>query len=463
MTSPDLDLEGSRSAPRSRPGVYEVELGEIDPGRLRDPRLPDAAGLAALGRTLGLVAPTPPEYRVLGTNEPFLATLRSATAGRAIERPSDPWIHDLTTERASTDLWPRSSCSPCSSGRSTSPCAGLGRAARARRRAALAGRWLATVGGAADDRGRRDAGGRDRAAGSAAARRCCRRTTRPAVAAPPVAAGAMRPTPIAVAPRPRCGPPRRPRRARRRSEAAPAPAAPRRSRRGDTLRASATRSGGPASADGHRHPLRGAVYPPADVPDRPAPGFDASRSRLVSASPSSVGAVRHDLAHAARAHPGDFGEIAGEIVQRGIQVSHVVSGDAAAGRRTSRRRRSRSTPSASTRRRRPDLRLHLQEPGRYERLRSTVDDCARSYVTDPRPTSRSRPRPTSCPPRGRGASSSRRTCGRDHRGCRHRRLTSTAPTGPLRPDRCDGRHHRLRAVRTTGPRGPSARRSIVGA
>jgi hypothetical protein len=52
------------------------------------------------------VAPTPAEYRVLGTNEAFLATLRSATAGRAILTPDEPWAHDLTTNASSTDLWP---------------------------------------------------------------------------------------------------------------------------------------------------------------------------------------------------------------------------------------------------------------------------------------------------------------------------------------------------------------------
>jgi hypothetical protein len=63
-------------------------------------------GSTPLGRTLGLVAPTPAEYRVLGTNDAFLATLRSATAGRAIETAAEPWVHDLRTNSSSTDLWP---------------------------------------------------------------------------------------------------------------------------------------------------------------------------------------------------------------------------------------------------------------------------------------------------------------------------------------------------------------------
>ncbi|HET7702350.1 MAG TPA: hypothetical protein VFK35_03050, partial [Candidatus Limnocylindrales bacterium] len=39
-------------------------------------------------------------------NEGFLATLRSATGGRAITLPTEPWTHDLRTNAASTDLWP---------------------------------------------------------------------------------------------------------------------------------------------------------------------------------------------------------------------------------------------------------------------------------------------------------------------------------------------------------------------
>jgi hypothetical protein len=63
-------------------------------------------GSTPLGRTLGLVAPTPAEYRLLGSNEPFLATLRSATGGRAIETAIQPWTHDLETTDTYADLWP---------------------------------------------------------------------------------------------------------------------------------------------------------------------------------------------------------------------------------------------------------------------------------------------------------------------------------------------------------------------
>jgi hypothetical protein len=52
------------------------------------------------------VAPTAAEYRLLGTNEALLASLRGATGGSAITTPLEPWIHDLRTTATSTDLWP---------------------------------------------------------------------------------------------------------------------------------------------------------------------------------------------------------------------------------------------------------------------------------------------------------------------------------------------------------------------
>ena len=48
-----------------------------------------------LGRTVGLVAPTAAEYRLLGPNEPFLAAVRTATGGAEVTTPLDPWVHDL--------------------------------------------------------------------------------------------------------------------------------------------------------------------------------------------------------------------------------------------------------------------------------------------------------------------------------------------------------------------------------
>ena len=88
------------------PGVYEAPLGEIDPGAYAIRVNQTLPGSPSLGRNLGLVAPTPAEYRLLGPNEAFLATLRAATGGRAIELPVEAWTHDLATTASFTALWP---------------------------------------------------------------------------------------------------------------------------------------------------------------------------------------------------------------------------------------------------------------------------------------------------------------------------------------------------------------------
>jgi hypothetical protein len=91
---------------QTAPGVYEAPLGEIDPGAYAVRITQTLPGSTPLGRTVGLVAPTAAEYRTLGPNEPFLATLRSATGGTVIETALDPWVHDLTATSRFTDLWP---------------------------------------------------------------------------------------------------------------------------------------------------------------------------------------------------------------------------------------------------------------------------------------------------------------------------------------------------------------------
>jgi uncharacterized membrane protein len=88
------------------PGVYEAPLGEIDPGAYAVRVTQTKPGSSPLGRTVGLVAQTPAEYRVLGANESVLAALRTASGGNAIESPLDPWRHDLTTTDTFTELWP---------------------------------------------------------------------------------------------------------------------------------------------------------------------------------------------------------------------------------------------------------------------------------------------------------------------------------------------------------------------
>jgi uncharacterized membrane protein len=88
------------------PGVYETDLGEIESGAYAVRITQIRPGASALGRTVGLVAPVAAEYRGLGANQPFLATLRAATGGREILTPLEPWRHDLTTTSSFTELWP---------------------------------------------------------------------------------------------------------------------------------------------------------------------------------------------------------------------------------------------------------------------------------------------------------------------------------------------------------------------
>jgi len=100
LTTAEVDLV------QIAPGVYEAPLGEIGSGAYAVRVTQTRPGSSALGRTVGLVAPTAAEYRQLGPNEPFLAALRSATGGTIIASPLDPWIHDLTATSQFTDLWP---------------------------------------------------------------------------------------------------------------------------------------------------------------------------------------------------------------------------------------------------------------------------------------------------------------------------------------------------------------------
>ncbi|HEY7591220.1 MAG TPA: VWA domain-containing protein [Candidatus Limnocylindrales bacterium] len=105
IVGPDLEPL-DRSLVQVAPGVYEVPLGEIDPGAYAVRISQTRPGSSALGRTVGLVAPTAAEYRLLGANQAFLATLRAATGGRAIALPEEPWTHDLATTSSFTQLWP---------------------------------------------------------------------------------------------------------------------------------------------------------------------------------------------------------------------------------------------------------------------------------------------------------------------------------------------------------------------
>jgi hypothetical protein len=82
--------------------------------------------------------------------------------------------------------------------------------------------------------------------------------------------------------------------------------------------------------------------------------------------------------------PADFPGIAGSIVQRGIQISHIVSGDA--GCPDENLAKTAIGFDAVGLDQKTPLRLYVyifRNRDTYQRLRSTVDDCARSYVTDP--------------------------------------------------------------------------------
>jgi uncharacterized membrane protein len=105
VVGPDLEPR-TVNLVQTAPGVYDAPLGEIDPGAYAVRITQSKPGVSPLGRTVGLVAQTPAEYRVLGANEPYLAALRLATGGRAVLTALDPWRHDLTATNQFTELWP---------------------------------------------------------------------------------------------------------------------------------------------------------------------------------------------------------------------------------------------------------------------------------------------------------------------------------------------------------------------
>jgi uncharacterized membrane protein/Mg-chelatase subunit ChlD len=88
------------------PGVYEAPLTTLESGAYALRVTQTKPGENPLGRTLGLVAPTPAEYRLLGANEPLLAAIRGATGGDVADDPVGVWTHDLRSTSSYTDLWP---------------------------------------------------------------------------------------------------------------------------------------------------------------------------------------------------------------------------------------------------------------------------------------------------------------------------------------------------------------------
>jgi hypothetical protein len=105
VVGPDLE-PATVNLVQVAPGVYEAPLGEIEPGAYAVRVTQTRPGSSPLGRTVGLVAPTAAEYRQLGANEPFLASLRAATGGSVVATALDPWRHDLTATDRFTELWP---------------------------------------------------------------------------------------------------------------------------------------------------------------------------------------------------------------------------------------------------------------------------------------------------------------------------------------------------------------------
>jgi uncharacterized membrane protein len=88
------------------PGVYEAPVANLESGAYAVRVTQTKPGETPLGRTLGLVAPTAAEYRLLGANQPLLAAIRAATGGRAVVTPADAWVHDLRSTSQFTELWP---------------------------------------------------------------------------------------------------------------------------------------------------------------------------------------------------------------------------------------------------------------------------------------------------------------------------------------------------------------------
>ena len=105
ITNPDFMVTEHR-LDQVAPGVYETDLGTLSPGAYALRFVQTKPGETPLARTVMLIAPTPAEYRLLGTNERLLAALQSATGGKAVEDPADVWKHDLGTTTASTELLP---------------------------------------------------------------------------------------------------------------------------------------------------------------------------------------------------------------------------------------------------------------------------------------------------------------------------------------------------------------------
>ena len=105
LVGPDL-APASVDLSQVAPGVYESPVASLQRGAYAVRVTQTKAGEQPLARTLGLVAPTPAEYRLLGANEPLLGAIRSATGGAEVDDPAAVWVHDLRTTSHYADIWP---------------------------------------------------------------------------------------------------------------------------------------------------------------------------------------------------------------------------------------------------------------------------------------------------------------------------------------------------------------------
>jgi hypothetical protein len=114
------------------------------------------------------------------------------------------------------------------------------------------------------------------------------------------------------------------------------------------------------------------------LPRRLVPGLVTLALALVVAGCSFVETVPPSPS------PADFQGVATELAKRGIVIDHVVSGDAGCSDKvlapTARSFDASGLDQAAT------VRIYLYmfaDRATYERLRSTIDTCAQSFVTDP--------------------------------------------------------------------------------
>ncbi len=105
LVGPDLE-PATVDLSQVAPGVYESPVASLQSGAYAVRVTQTRPGDPPLARTLGLVAPTAAEYRLLGANEPLLGAIRSATGGKVVDDPAAVWVHDLRTTSHYTDTWP---------------------------------------------------------------------------------------------------------------------------------------------------------------------------------------------------------------------------------------------------------------------------------------------------------------------------------------------------------------------